>query len=635
MGALTATAVAQSQRFPDVPTYHYAFEAVEWAAEVGVTAGYTDGTFKPHRPLIKHHAVVFIERFYDEILQAEESEDFTRADMMVLLKAINDVTLNNTGTAAESAEAEATPRFPDVPTHHYAFEAVEWAAEVGVTAGYTDGTFKPHRPLIKHHAVVFIERFYDEILQAEESEDFTRADMMVLLKAINDGTLNNGTSTKPEQTPDSDPAASDSSESNTDPDEPEQTPSSGQSDGPSGYGLGASVCKPYGTDGTTAGFPLPRWAAPSVGTMRVAVLFVDFADAEAAHTTQQEAASSLARGEEFLERSSYGWLNVEFTPLHRWLRARHNVGHYLVNGRLDWAQTLNEAVQLADPEFDFTGHDVVMIVHPSTHFSVVSAAFRAAPVTTDEAVVPSVTGINLTRRWLSQDGVDPWGRDAAHELAHALGLLDLYLYGRAETREAPEGKVWVNRRYGLMGLAVQHLADNLDPRFRATWYFANGGTATSFETAAYEMLAWSRWQLGWLDTWQVRCINQAEATVSLSPVASPGGGTAMAAVPLSGTEMIVLESRRNLGYDTAYEVTSNGATVSRPAPIEGVLVYTVDTSLPSGRLPLKVAGDTGDQRIGRDPILTAGQSITVRGYTITFVSDNGLTHTVSITKTHD
>lgn len=90
LGSLAATAIAQRQRFPDVPPDHYAHEAIEWAAEVGVTLGYTDGTFKPERPLPKRHAVVFMERYYDEILQATESEDFTRGDMMVLLKAIND-----------------------------------------------------------------------------------------------------------------------------------------------------------------------------------------------------------------------------------------------------------------------------------------------------------------------------------------------------------------------------------------------------------------------------------------------------------------------------------------------------------------------------------------------------------------
>ena len=117
IGALTATAVAQSQRFPDVPPDHYAHEAVEWAAEVGVTTGYTDGTFRPERPLIKRHAVVFMERYYDEILQAEESEDFTRGDMMVLLKAINDGIIRD-------GETELAP---DPPAHSI-YEAAVTAA---------------------------------------------------------------------------------------------------------------------------------------------------------------------------------------------------------------------------------------------------------------------------------------------------------------------------------------------------------------------------------------------------------------------------------------------------------------------------------------------------------------------------
>ncbi|MCY4422957.1 MAG: S-layer homology domain-containing protein [Acidimicrobiaceae bacterium] len=187
---VAAPAAAQGQRFPDVPPDHYALEAVEWAAAAGVTAGYNDGTFKPQQPLSKRHAVVFMERYYDEILRADQSDDFTRGDMMVLLKAINDGTFRGAGTPkAPSAGAGGGERFPDVPTDHYAFEAVEWAAAAGVTAGYNDGTFKPQQPLSKRHAVVFMDRYYDEILKADQSDDFTRGDMMVLLKAINDGTL--------------------------------------------------------------------------------------------------------------------------------------------------------------------------------------------------------------------------------------------------------------------------------------------------------------------------------------------------------------------------------------------------------------------------------------------------------------
>ena len=118
VGALAATAVAQSQRFPDVPPDHYAFEAVEWAADAGVTTGYSDGTFKPEQPLIKRHAVVFMERYYDEILQADQSDDFTRGDMMVLLKAINDGTIRE-----DSTTTTTTMRVSAGPHHSCAVRA--------------------------------------------------------------------------------------------------------------------------------------------------------------------------------------------------------------------------------------------------------------------------------------------------------------------------------------------------------------------------------------------------------------------------------------------------------------------------------------------------------------------------------
>ena len=158
-----------------------------------MTLGYGDGTFGPSNALSRWQALTFMQRYYDEILGANESADFTRADMMVLLKAINDGTLRGTdtgdGSTAGTSGADEGQRFPDVGPDHYAFEAVEWAAAAGVTLGYGDGTFKPEVALSRWHARVFVERYYDEILGAEQPQNFTRADMMVLLKAINDGTL--------------------------------------------------------------------------------------------------------------------------------------------------------------------------------------------------------------------------------------------------------------------------------------------------------------------------------------------------------------------------------------------------------------------------------------------------------------
>ena len=88
------------------------------------------------------------------------------------------------------------------------------------------------------------------------------------------------------------------------------------------------MCRPKGTPGDTAGFPLPGWAVPATGTVRVAVLFVDFPDASADHSTQHEAALGLQDAKEILKRASYGKLDLEFKVLHRWLRAEHSYRQY-------------------------------------------------------------------------------------------------------------------------------------------------------------------------------------------------------------------------------------------------------------------------------------------------------------------
>ena len=152
------------------------------------------------------------------------------------------------------------------------------------------------------------------------------------------------------------------------------------------------------------------------------------------------------------------------------------------------------------------------------------------------------------------------------------------------------------------------------------------------ELEAIEMLAWSRWQLGWLNPRQAECITGDDATVTLAPVARTGGAVAMAAVPLSGHEVIVVESRRKIGYDRGPQFTwPRGGTGRRPALIEeGVLVYTVDTLIDSGQLPMHIAGDSGNGQVDDFPVLQQGESVTLHGWTITVTADDGDTHTVRI-----
>ena len=398
-------------------------------------------------------------------------------------------------------------------------------------------------------------------------------------------------------------------------------------------------CMPRGLNTTTTGFPLPNWVAPSTGTLRVAVLFMDFPDAQANHTTQQEAERGLPFMEAYLEATSYGRLDVEVIAHHQWLRADRPADELLGTTALGPAlseEAARHAVSLADPDVDFSEADAVMTVFPSTHFA---AGNAGGFVSADANRVPHSRTNTVPHdepRSLAQ--AFEWGDTAAHELVHNLGLSDLYPYDDSahERPRAAGGHEWVGVEWGRMNLWAWYQSPQGDQRHRLVWRFPNGGTTTTSQTYLnpQEMLAWSRWQLDWLDESQVRCLSDAETIVTLSPIAQPGDGIAMAAVPLNAREVIVIESRRKLGYDqgTAYTAGNGGRTTLPNLIEEGVLVYTADALVGSGQLPMRIAGDSGNGQVADFPVLQAGESVSVAGYTVTVTADDGDTHTITITR---
>ena len=426
----------------------------------------------------------------------------------------------------------------------------------------------------------------------------------------------------------------------------QQVEDAASDDGPGGLPAGAaSDCKLGGLNDTTAGFPIPDWAAPSIGTLRVAVLFMDFPDARAGHTAAMEAELGVGELERYLEAMSYGKLDVQVVPHLVWLRADESYTRYVSEEAwgvgIDWRAS-EHAVDLADPEFDFSDIHAVMVVFPSTQFG--SYGTAGYFVSADGATM-TTSRVNTRLRGESPEQPDwvrransGWGVLAAHELAHNLGLLDLYPYDRGvHTRPAARsGKEWIRVEVGLMELNGYFLADESEMLRRTTVEYSDGYRYwwISSYLEIQEMLAWSRWQLGWLDDSQMRCITQPDATVTLTAIAQPHGRVAMAAVPLSNRRVIVVESRRKLGYDVGRPLTwPRGDTGNRRALLhEGVLVYTIDTLVATGQLPMRIAGDIGNGQVDDFPVLEVGESVTVAGYTITVTADDGDTHTVRITR---
>ena len=96
-----------AQAFPDVPSTHWASDAVQAAAGQGVVHGYPDGTFRPNDPV-------------------------TRAEMTVMA-----------ALAAGKTAAPAKDVFADVARSHWAAPYIAAFAAEGRLQGFKDGTFRP------------------------------------------------------------------------------------------------------------------------------------------------------------------------------------------------------------------------------------------------------------------------------------------------------------------------------------------------------------------------------------------------------------------------------------------------------------------------------------------------------------
>lgn len=393
----------------------------------------------------------------------------------------------------------------------------------------------------------------------------------------------------------------------------------------------------------------------SDGTLDVLVVFAEFGDArhDPVAASWEMAEAHLDAVEAYIEAQSYGQLDVVFTDLGEWVTIGESYEDYLRSGRTrlgrsgpldaeaEWQAVMEAKARGVDVTRGGARFDSLLLIAPPSHFhGGVAARNRSVPTddepewsTLDSGAVLLRSAGAPTIRSVAHSGTFPRppaerqpGQQlpvfvTAHELMHNLGLQDLYALDAIALHGAPSSNAdhYVEAVYGRMGLRVFWPAKPdaefgtpiPGPAYPATGIAVAGVTVLETRRAKLdEALGWSRWRMDWLDASQVACVEPGESTVELASVANPADGTALAVVPISPHELLVLEARRRVGYD-ADRPGGTAGTFVRHLSDEGVLAYVVDPRRGSGDVPIETAGDDGTGLAPHDPILAIGDTFTL------------------------
>ncbi|MBP5655079.1 MAG: S-layer homology domain-containing protein [Clostridiales bacterium] len=122
---------ADSCKFGDVKKSDYYYKAVIWAVENGITTGVSKTKFNPSGVCTRAQTVTFLWRM-----------------------------------AGKPSVGSAKNPFSDVKSKDYFYNAVIWASDKKIVAGYKDGTFKPSEKCLRRQMVTFLYK-YDKNVNAK------------------------------------------------------------------------------------------------------------------------------------------------------------------------------------------------------------------------------------------------------------------------------------------------------------------------------------------------------------------------------------------------------------------------------------------------------------------------------------
>jgi M6 family metalloprotease-like protein len=302
------------------------------------------------------------------------------------------------------------------------------------------------------------------------------------------------------------------------------------------------------------GFPRPENRLPNKGTLNFKVLFAKSSGSTVANEKSAEDLYKKLQSEivsSFYNQVSNGSVQkIQFEPYYSWIEfdklesLKDAAGDEIKLVEAEWRTFVSKTLETAEPQIDFTKSDGVMIILDPN-----SSYLRLGYGLTDEYTVDGkkLSSVVLLGRAYVQVGLrSPYL--VIHELGHLFGLPDLYSF--------------------------QDSTDTAD-------YFSIMNKAA---VGGIGYFGWEKYILGWLDDPQMICHKAGEVTGNLVPLTKTNG-LKMIAVPISSSQVLVVENRAKEGID-------------KMIPNPGIIAYIVDSSIEGGKNPIKVLNNKKPIKIG-------------------------------------
>ena len=309
------------------------------------------------------------------------------------------------------------------------------------------------------------------------------------------------------------------------------------------------------------GVPRPDNRLPNKGTLNFKVLFAKSSGSTVANEKSAQDLYKKLQPEivsSFYNQVSNGSIQkIQFEPYYSWIEfdklesLKDAAGDEIKLVESEWRTFVSKTLETVESQIDFTNSDGVMIILDPN-----SSYLRLGYAMTDEFTVDGkkISNVVMLGRAYVQVGLrSPYL--VIHELGHLFGLPDLYSY-------------------------IDAFRTNQDSTDTVAYFSVMNKAAVG----GIGYFGWEKYILGWLDDPQVICHKAGEVMGNLVPLTKTNG-LKMIAVPISSSQVLVVENRTKEGID-------------KMIPNPGIIAYVVDSSIESGKNPIKVLNDKKPIKIG-------------------------------------